>query len=148
MSASSTPALSVAEIVAAMNQLTDVLDRETAALAIHDRAALRALFEEKRLACQAYEDGARALEDSGMASADPAAGQALRLASECLTRASAENQRRLAAAIAAQQRVLDIIAQAVRQHSSGAATYTNDGGREHPRRVSAAPLALSFNRAC
>jgi hypothetical protein len=128
----------------AIGRLADVIERENAALAAGGRDPVRPLLEEKRTACLTYEEAVRELADP--AGADDGSRAALRRAAERLGRASAENRRRLAAAIAAHKRLLDAVAAAMREQSSSAGAYAKTGA---PARtvLSLAPPALSFDRA-
>lgn len=139
---------SPAALLADTERLVQVLEAENRALAAHDEAAVRALLSEKQAACAAFEDVMRRLADAG---AKPVGSTPARLQlatlGERLRRASAENQRRLTAGIAARKRFLDMIAEAVRSQDGGAGTYARSGAPARPRGTTIAPSALSFDRA-
>jgi hypothetical protein len=101
------PRTPAAGLLEAIGRLADVIERENAALAAGSRDPVRPLLEEKRTACLTYEEAVRELADP--AGADDGSRAALRRAAERLGRASAENRRRLAAAIAAHKRLLDAL---------------------------------------
>lgn len=141
MTAPVTPAASLLD---AIGRLTEVIERENAALAAGAREAVRPFLQEKRTACRTYEEAVRELSDRP---ANDASRAALRRAAERLGRASAENRRRLAAAIAAHKRLLDTIAMAVRDLTPAAGAYARSGAPSRSSGVSYAPPALSFDQA-
>ena len=120
-----TPGTSATGLLDAIGRLADVIERENAALAAGGREAVRPLLEEKRTACRAYEEAVRELSEP--AGTDDAARAAVRRAVERLGRVSAENRRRLAAAIAAHKRLLDAIAAAVRELTPATGAYARSG---------------------
>jgi hypothetical protein len=144
-----TPSMPAAGLLDAIGRLADVIERENAALAAGERAPVRPLLEEKQTACRAYEEAVRALSGNAPNAVGPddASRAALRRAAERLGRASAENRRRLAAAIAAHKRLFDAVAAAMRESSSPAGAYANTGAPARSAVVSLAPPALSFDRA-
>ena len=142
MTASVTP---VVRLLDAIGRLAEVIERENAALAAGGREAVRPLLQEKRTACRTYEDAVRELFDHP--AADDASRAALRRAAERLGRASAENRRRLAAAIAAHKRLLDTIAMAVRDLTPAAGAYARTGAPSRSSTVPYAPSSLSFDQA-
>ena len=139
------PVTPVASLLDAIGGLVEVIERENAALAAGGREAVRPLLQEKRMACRTYEEAVRELSDR--AAADDASRSALCRAAERLGRASAENRRRLAAAIAAHKRLLDTIAMAVRDLTPAAGAYVRSGAPSRSSGVSYAPPALSFDQA-
>lgn len=141
MTASVTPVVSLLD---AIGRLAEVIERENAALAAGGREAVRSFLQEKRSACRTYEEAVRELSDCA---ADDTSRSALRRAAERLGRASAENRRRLAAAIAAHKRLLDTIAMAVRDLSPATGAYARTGAPSRSSAVLHAPPALSFDRA-
>jgi hypothetical protein len=137
-----TPAVSLLD---AIGRLADVIERENAALAAGGRDPVRPFLEEKRTACRAYEGAVRELSDA--AGVDDASRAVLRRAAERLGRALAENRRRLAAAIAAHKRLFDVIAAAVCELAPTTGAYARSGAPSRSSGVSAAPPAVSFDRA-
>jgi hypothetical protein len=142
-------AASLAGVLTAIDRLVEVIERESAALAAGEREPLRRLLDDKRGACRAYEEAVRAMTgtDSDAVDMDDASRRALQPALERLGRASAENRRRLAAAIAAHKRLLDVAATAMRELSASAGGYARSGAPARAAVVSLAPPALSLNRA-
>lgn len=130
-------------LLQAIAALVGVLERENAALKAADRAAVQSLAEEKRLACSRYEEAARA----PGAGTEPTTRDALRRALHRLADASAENRRRLAAALAAHHRLMQLIAEAVRAQQPPAGGYARGGAPATRARQSSAPMAFSFDRA-
>lgn len=130
-------------LLTAVLALIDVLERENAALKAADRDALRLVCDEKRLACRAYEDAAGTWADAGNA----AAHRWLRPALQRLADASAENRRRLAAALAAHRRLMELIGEALRTRQPSAGGYARGGAPVPRARQGAAPPALGFDRA-
>jgi hypothetical protein len=141
-----TPGMPAADLLDAIGRLADVIERENAALAAGERAPVRPLLEEKQTACRMYEEAVRALSGNAPDAAGPD-DASLRRAAERLGRASAENRRRLAAAIAAHKRLFDAVAAAMRESSSPAGVYAKTGAPARSAVVSLAPPALSFDRA-
>lgn len=138
-----------------IERLTLVFDRENRALADLDHRAIHALLPEKRAALDAYEDAVKAL--PGYAPR-PAQGEvrrpstspavhALRRAAERLDRSAEENRRRLAASIEAHRRFLGLFANAARESAPTAGAYGRGGAKGRSGFGSAAPTALSLDRA-
>ncbi len=134
-------------------RLASVLERENAALAAHDEAAVSGLLAEKQAACAAFEERMRSLADAGATDSAEARWGASRLQlgtiGERLRQAAAENQRRLSAGIAARKQVLELIATAIRQQNAGASTYARSGvpACSRGRGTAVPPQALSFDRS-
>ena len=78
---------------------------------------------------------------------DEASRRALRPALERLGRASAENRRRVAAAIAAHKRLLDVVATTIREMTPSASGYVRGGAPSRGVTSPFAALAVSFDRA-
>lgn len=134
-------------------RLARILERENAALAAHDEAAVSGLLAEKQAACAAFEERMRSLADAGASDPAEARWGASRLQlgtiGERLRQAAAENQRRLSAGIAARKQVLELIATAIRQQNAGASTYARSGvpACSRGRGTAVPPQALSFDRS-
>ena len=136
----------------AVSRLTDVLEQENRALMAGDPDAVRQLGEQKRAACRSYEEAVRALAaDPALASGAPAerARAELRAASARLALAAAENERRLAATIAAHKRLLDLVGLAMVSLDPNAGIYASTGAAARGRGgAGVVPTpALSFDRA-
>ena len=127
----------------AILKLSRLLEQENAALRQGDRGAIRALAEEKRLTCQAYEDAAAA---AGEVSAG-AMRERLRQAIQRLAETSAENRRRLAAGLAAHHRLMQVIAEALREQQPVQPGYAHGGRPAGRARQASPPPAFSFNKA-
>ena len=143
------PAASIAGVLAAIDRLATVIERENAAFAAGRREPIEGLLDGKRAACRAYEEAVRAMFASGSDTGgmDEASRRALRPAVERLSRVSAENRRRLLAAIAAHKRLLDVVATTMREMTPSASGYVRGGS---PSRGVTSPLAqpaVSFDRA-
>ena len=143
------PAAVIAGMLAAIDRLATVIERENAAFAAGRREPIEGLLDDKRAACRAYEEAVRALfasgtDDVGM---DEASRRALRPAVERLSRVSAENRRRLAAAIAAHKRLLDVVATTMREMTPSASGYVRGGASSRGVTSPLAPPAVSFDRA-
>jgi hypothetical protein len=142
MSAGSPPTASKT-LLTAITALIDVIERENAALIRGDRDDVRLLAEEKRLACRDYEEAAH----QPATGTDAAKREPMRGALHRLAEVSAENRRRLAAALAAHHRLIQLVAEAVRAQQPAAGGYARGGAPAARARLSAAPPALTFDRA-
>jgi hypothetical protein len=137
----------VARVLAAIGQLVSVIERETAASAAGHREPIHGLLEEKRAACRDYEEAVRAMLGNVDIDIDEASRRALRPAVERLGHVVTENRRRLAAAIAAHKRLLEIVATTMRELSPSASGYVRNGAPSRGRISPIAPPAVSFDRA-
>lgn len=146
MTTPNTNATTAADLLGAVDRLTGVLEQENRALAAGDPEAVRQLGEQKRAACRSYEEAVRALAgDPELALSAPAerARNQLRAATQRLALAAAENQRRLAAAIAAHKRLLDLVGSAMVALDPNSGIYARGrAGIGAPP-----PPALRFDRA-
>jgi hypothetical protein len=140
---SPSPSREAETLLAAIGALDLVLAKENAALSKGDREGVRALAEEKRLACRGYEEAART-PPTGL---DKAMRERLRQAMRRLTDTSAENRRRLSAALAAHHRLMQLVAEAVREQQPGPTLYTRGGPSPARVRRPTPPPAFSFDRA-
>lgn len=131
-------------LLRAITVLTALLDHENDALARADRGALRRLAADKPCACRAYEEAAAALSDTA-ALLEPALRTRLHRGLTRLAEVSAVNRRRLAAALAAHHRLMELVAEALRARQPGAGVYAA-GGATPRARSSLPPLALGFDR--
>ena len=139
-----TPGTSAAGLLDAIGRLADVIERENAALGgRRTRGGPAAAGRETDSLPCLRGGGARAVRAAGADDAVARRGCGGRV--ERLGRVSAENRRRLAAAIAAHKRLLDAIAAAVRELTPTAGAYA---AQRRARRsgVSLAPPAVSFDR--
>ena len=139
-----------ADLLGTVNRLTGVLEQENRALKAGDPEAVRQLGERKRAACRSYEEAMRALAGDPMLAPGASGARAeLRAASARLALAAAENQRRLAAAIAAHKRLLDLVGSAMVSLDPNSGIYASTGAAARGRgSAGAAPSpALSFDRA-
>ena len=140
------PAPSGEALLAAVVALTRLLEQENSALAATDRGGVRQLADEKQRACQACEDAARALR-AGAALLDPAERRRLAPALARLADVSAVNRRRLAAALAAHRRLMELVAEALRTRGPAPAGYASGGASPLRAQASMSPPALRFDRA-
>lgn len=119
--------------------LAEVLEQENQLLAALDLAAAAALLPAKHKAAAAF---VRAQEhctaSGGLAPADRAAAGPL---GERLRALAAENRLLLERGLAAQERVIAVIARAARRAAPATSRYGKSGGLAGPR--TAAPLAIS-----
>lgn len=127
----------------AIQALELVLGKENAALSKGDRDGVRALAEEKRVACRAYEDAAR----TPPTAVDKAMGERLRQSMRRLAETSTENRRRLSAALAAHHRLMQLIAEALREQQPGPVVYARGGASAVRTRRTTPPPAFTFDRA-
>jgi hypothetical protein len=118
------------DMAAAIATLTDVLERENAALAALDMTRTGALLGEKRVACDAL---AQAHRDDREAMPPNAAMPRLRDLAE-------ENRRLLERAMAVQGRVIEVIARAA-PRAAAVPGYGATGGRAGSGR----PIPLAFS---
>lgn len=143
------PAPAIGGVLAAIDRLATVIERENASFAAGRREPIEGLLDGKRAACRAYEEAVGAMFASGFDTIgmDEASRRALRPAVERLSRVSAENRRRLAAAIAAHKRLLDVVATTIREMSPCASGYARGGAPSRGVTSPIAPPAVSFDRA-
>lgn len=140
--------LAEAEQLPVVLRLIDVLDRENAALASGDRNAIPDLALEKRLACRAWEEAAASLaEAAGEGGLDAGRHRTLHAMLHRLDQTSRENQRRLSAMLAAHERVMEIIAAAVRAADPAVKGYARNGAPMRRGPLAVAPRAVSYNCA-
>ena len=139
------PAAGLEALMAAIAALSTLLEQENAALARSDSDALRRLAEDKPRACRAYEEAAAALSASAVLR-EPALRRQIRRALARLAEASAVNRRRLAAALAAHHRLMELVAEALRAREPGTGAYAAGGSLPRARRV-LPPPAFGFDRA-
>ena len=140
------PAATGETLLAAIAVLTDLLDQENRALATADRDGLRRLADEKHRACRTCEDAARALQEDATV-LDQGIRHRLRPALARLADVSAVNRRRLAAALAAHRRLMELVADALRTRQPTPSAYAAGGGSPARTRLSVPPPALGFDRA-
>jgi hypothetical protein len=138
-----------AGVLAAIDRLVTVIECENAALAAGRREPIEGLLDGKRAACHEYEEAVRAMLGNSPIdlSIDDASRRALQSAMERLGRVSAENRRRLVAAIAAHKRLLEIVATTMRELSPSASGYVRNGAPSRGKISPIAPPAVSFDRA-
>lgn len=130
-------------LLTAITTLINVIERENASLIRGDRDSIRLLAEEKRLACGAYEEVAR----KALNLADAAKREPIRRALHRLAEVSGENRRRLAAALAAHHRLIQLFGEAARAQQPAPGGYARGGTPVTRARLSAAPPAFTFDRA-
>lgn len=139
------PVSAVEALMAAITALATLLEQENAALARSDSDALRRLAEDKPRACRAYEEAATALSASA-ALLGPARRAEVRRALTGLAGIAAVNRRRLAAALAAHHRLMELVAEALRAREPGTGAYAAGGSLPRARRA-LPPPAFGFDRA-
>lgn len=130
-------------LLTSITALIDVIERENAALIRGDRNNVQLLAEEKRLACGHYEEAAREFGEG----ADAGQREPMRRALHRLADVTTENRRRLAAALAAHHRLIQLISEAVRAQQPAPGGYARGGTPVARARLSAAPPAFTFDRA-
>lgn len=139
----SSPSKEAETLLGAIGALDLILSKENQALSKGDREAVRALAEEKRMACRSYEEAAR----TPPTALDKAMRERLRQSMRRLADTSAENRRRLSAALAAHHRLMQLVADALREQQPGPALYTRGGPSAARVRRPTPPPAFSFDRA-
>lgn len=133
-------------LLAAVAVLTGLLEQENDALAATDRDGVRQLTAEKQRACRVCEDAAQALR-ADAAMRDPGLHRRLQPALARLADVSAVNRRRLAAALAAHRRLMELVADALRTRGPAPAAYASGGASAARARLSMPPPALQFDQA-
>ncbi len=132
-------ALQTTDLPTAAAALATLLEQENRLLAALDLAAAAALLPAKQGAAAAFLRAQAQTQASGglpAASREAAAGLGTRL-----RMLAAENRRLLERGLAAQERVIAVIARAARRHPPTAPRYGISGALTGPRMV--APLAIS-----
>lgn len=143
---SAAPASAGEALLAAVAALTGLLEQENDALAKADRERVRQLADAKHKACGACEDAARVLR-AGAAVPDPRLRQRLRPALVRLADVSTVNRRRLAAALAAHRRLMELVAEALRTCGPAPAAYAPGGASAGRAGLAMPPPALQFDEA-
>lgn len=132
-------ALQTNDLPAAAAALAALLEQENRLLDALDLAAAAALLPAKQSAAAAF---ARAQEHARSCGGVPPASRAAATALGVRLRTlAAENRRLLERGLAAQDRVIAVIARAARRHPATAPRYGTSGALAGPR--TAAPLAIS-----
>ena len=131
-----------AALAGAAHDLAGVLEEETLALAAMDTAAVARLAPAKTRLCAEYERLAGPVLDSGARSLAGPEREHVAEAVACLRRAVGANERALAAATAANARLLKAVAAGVHGQAAEAAGYTNQGDRAGAKALRPAPVRL------
>jgi hypothetical protein len=124
------------------------LARENEALRERRRDDLASLVREKVNACRAYEAQVKALSGKGEIpdANDPHQRQELGRLAERMTALAVENHNRLKVAVAANRKLADAVAEAVKSATPGPGVYSRYGTVDRGRSSGAgAPLAISVN---
>lgn len=138
-----------AGVLAAIDRLVTAIECENAALAAGRGEPIGPLLDGKRAAGLEYEEAVRAMLENVSIDLriDEASRGALRAAVERLGRVSAENRRRLLAAIGAHKRLLELVATTMREMNPSASGYVRNGAPSRSKISPIAPPAVSFDRA-
>jgi flagellar biosynthesis/type III secretory pathway chaperone len=115
----------ITDLLTISERLADVIERENSTLASHDHAKTMALIEEKTKLSRIYESRIEALTENekALAEADPELRAMLREFGVRVKETLDENARLLRVAIEATGRVVDMIAEAVKDSAPGPHTY-------------------------
>ena len=141
----------LSEMIVVSGQLADVLERENDALLNYDRDHLAPLAEEKTRLGRIYELQVESLaksKDDDFADADPDLGERLRAIGDEVRDLIQRNARLLKIAIEANHRVVDMIAEAVKNSAGAPGVYEGRGrvaaagGHSHPTSL---PLSLDHS---
>lgn len=140
-------------LIAAMDDLGDVLRKETACLRAQDYAAVRALSELKARMVRHYEDAVRRMrvEEDLLRSMTPEARAAVQAASARFRQAADENQSILKAALRASQLVVNTMVSTINKERVLEGTYTARGGMamaQHYGRRTAPVAPATFSTRC
>lgn len=138
------------DLIVITTRLTDLLKDENEALRNRDSEAVEAMLEKKVTLCRAYEARVRALAENAddLKAGDVVVRERLRLASTDLNALMQENTRLLSIGVEVGRRVLATVAEAIRNNTPGAGTYTA-GGMLDAAGPGAAPrnVAISFDQS-
>jgi hypothetical protein len=117
--------LALAHLAATMVRLTDIVERETAALRLPGMPGLAALHEEKARLSQAYAKASAELasDPRRLASVAPRIRAEVRAGAGRLAEALARNEKMLRATTVATDRVLGTVVRALKQRRGATATY-------------------------
>lgn len=134
-------------LMAAVEHLSEILEREVALLEDMRADALASLLPDKRAAAKEYRLLLGRLAAQPDLAADLAAPMRQRLesAGRRLTDAAAANARALGAGIAANNRLVRTVAETLEKDHGARDSYLPDGRPDRPRSA-AAPVAVTFNQ--
>lgn len=140
-------------LIAAMDDLGEVLRKETACLRAQDYAGVRALSDVKARMVRHYEDAVRRmrLEEDVLRSMTPEARAEVRVASVRFRQAADENQSILKAALRASQLVVSTMVSTINKERVLDGTYTARGGMamaQHYGRRTAPVAPATFTTRC
>lgn len=140
-------------LIAAMDDLGDVLRKETACLRAQDYVGVRGLSDLKSRMVRHYEDAVRRmrLEEDVLRTMAPEARAAVQAASARFRQAADENQSLLKAALRASQLVVNTMVSTINKERVLEGTYTARGGMamaQHYGRRTAAVAPATFTTRC
>lgn len=139
----------VANLLGAGERLIDRIEAENALLRARRTDGLAQLGDDKRQAARGYEEAFAAFLGAGpeaVFSSERGAKAALGRLAERLRQVGEENEQRLGIAVQASRRVLDAVAEAVKEISAGPKTYSRAGAYGAGRPARSAALAVSVDR--
>ena len=134
------------DLIVIIGQLAAVLERENAALKERRTGTLKELTEEKARLARIYETRFQAVADErpDLDQVDPDSRERLRAVGAKADVLLKENGRLLKVAIAANRRVVDLIAEAVKASAPGPGTYTA-AGAVGTKAAGATPRSVAFS---
>jgi len=137
------PTNRVNDLIVITGRLAELLERENDALRNRRHSELNEILEEKVTLGRVYESRIMGLtqEEDALESVDPELRERLRGAGEKVNELIDENAKMLKVAIAANRRVVDLIADAVKESSPNAGTYSPQGVTGGTTQSESAPVA-------
>jgi len=128
------PTNKISDLIVITGRLADILERENAALASRDHQGMNRLLDEKVTIGRIYESRLLAIEEnpSLLDDVDEELKERLKSLGEKINSMIEKNGMLLKAAIEANRRVVDLIAEAVRDATPNAGTYSSKGSTEIP----------------
>lgn len=139
----------IKDVILITERLIDVLERENAALKARRNVDLHELLDDKVTLSRVYETRMQFFNQNpdALVNADPELRDKLRKMAAQISGLLADNAEMLKTAITANRRVVDMIAEAVKNVAPGAGTYGANGMTGRPDHKSEAQgLALSFDQ--
>ncbi|MBK8174320.1 MAG: hypothetical protein IPK66_03275 [Rhodospirillales bacterium] len=135
------------DLLAAIEHLSETVERENALLVTGERSALSRLSADKRVAAGTYERIAGRIATHGLGGepSNAIVHASLRHAMQRLERVSDENSRHLSAAISGHERLIETVRDAARSLDPATMRYTANGVVGQTKCVSA--MAVCFSQA-
>jgi len=138
------------QLISITSDLADLLARENEALREHRPREIEGLVAEKTSLSRAYEAHVHELTANVqiLLDVEPEVQEQLRDLGVKVNALMGENTRLLKAAILANRRVIELVADAVKAHKAGAGTYSAKGAVDHGGRAPAPRnVAVSVDRS-